>query len=371
MVAMNARLQTIPVRPRNRLARLLRPMVAPQVFDFWAGQLNRAWSWERSLGRIVQIRRESADATTLVLQPNRHWLGFRPGQHLNIGAEIDGTRITRSYSLTGVPRGDGRISLTVKSIEGGRLSRHLASSARLGDVLELGQAYGEMTLPAQPAGQWLFLAAGSGITPLVAMVRELADAGMPVALDLVYWARTRAEFCFAQELRNLAAAHDGFTVHFVVTREAPLHMDESSGRIEAGRLSSLVADLDQRQVYACGPGAFVEDARVLLADRTAAFMAEAFTPPPRVVEDTGEVQVTLARSGRTLTLPRGESLLVALEAQGLRPASGCRMGICNTCSCAKQSGVTRHTHTGALAGEPVSALKLCISSAATDLVLDL
>ncbi len=72
-----------------------------------------------------------------------------------------------------------------------------------------------------------------------------------------------------------------------------------------------------------------------------------------------------------MTLPRGESLLVALEAQGLRPASGCRMGICNTCSCGKQSGVTRHTHTGELAGEPVSALKLCISSAATDLVLDL
>jgi ferredoxin len=83
------------------------------------------------------------------------------------------------------------------------------------------------------------------------------------------------------------------------------------------------------------------------------------------------VAVTLAKSGRTLQLPRGASLLAALEAEGVKPAYGCRMGICNTCACGKRSGQTRHLLTGALEGEPVSALRLCVNSASSDLVLDL
>jgi ferredoxin-NADP reductase len=371
---MNARLQPI-ARPRTGLKRLVQPLVAPDVFDFWASRLNRSWSWERPLARIVERRRESADAVTLTLQPNRHWRGFRAGQHLNLGVEIGGVRATRSYSLTHAPRADRRIQITVKAIEGGRVSRHLYGDARPGDVLELSQAFGDMTLPAAPQGRWLFLAAGSGITPLMAMVRELADKGMPVPLTLVYWARTREELCFAGELRALAAAHGDFRVHFALTREPCLLAGELAGRIGADPLQALVEDLPQRQVFACGPGGFVAQARALCAQATS-FHAEAFTAPPPPddaggSELQGHVEVTLARSGRVLSVPRGQSLLAAFEAEGLRPASGCRMGICNTCSCAKRSGQTRHLHTGELTAEPVTALKLCISGATTDLVLDL
>jgi ferredoxin len=136
-------------------------------------------------------------------------------------------------------------------------------------------------------------------------------------------------------------------------------------------IDALLDDASERHVFACGPGGFVDRARSLFAAVAPTFHAEAFSPLPRVVEDGGTVQVTLAASGRTLTLARGQSLLTALEAEGLRPASGCRMGICNTCSCAKSSGITRNLNNGDLAGEPVSALKLCISSAVSDLVLDL
>ena len=122
---------------------------------------------------------------------------------------------------------------------------------------------------------------------------------------------------------------------------------------------------------ACGPGGFVEQARNLLEDTAHSFQAEAFSLPPLDHRDTGTVQVRLARRGVTLQLARGQSLLTALEAEGIKPASGCRMGICNTCSCAKASGSTRHLPSGALEHEPTSALKLCISSAASDLELDL
>ncbi len=371
MTVMNAAVRPFVAPPKNRLKRLVQPLVAPQVFDFWASRVNSTWSWDRPLARIVRRKAESADTATLWLKPNRHWAGFRAGQHVNVSAQIDGVRVTRSYSLTSASRIDGCIAITVKGIEGGKMSQHLRNGAGIGDVLGLGPAFGDMTLPESPSGDWLFLAAGSGITPLMSMVRALAGQGMPVPLTLVYWARTRQEFCFAEELRAFAARHANFSVRFVLTRQDADEADESSGRIGEEQLVALVEDLADRQVFACGPGGFVDTARTLLSARTRSFRAEAFTPLPQAVEETGTVQVTLAASGRTLTLERGTSLLKALEAEGLRPASGCRMGICNTCSCAKASGATRNLNTGELTSEPVSALKLCISSAVTDLVLDL
>lgn len=372
-----ARSAVLPMR-RPLLKRLVRAWVAPHVFDFWASRVHPTWSWERPLARIVARKAESSDTFTLVLQPNRHWRGFQAGQHLNVSAEIDGTRVTRSYSLSDRPRADGRIAITVEAIPGGKLSQHLCHAARIGDVLDLGQAFGDMTLPQPALGiedRWLFLAAGSGITPLMAMVRAQAAAGMPMPITLAYWARTRDELCFVDELRDLAARQPNFRVDFVLTRDTDASdlAGSQHGRIDADLLSALVPDLQQRRVFACGPDGFVTAARALAANRAVAFHAEAFTPPPVMADaDTdGTVQVILAASGRTLEVPRGQSLLSALEDAGLKPAAGCRMGICNTCACGKRAGNTRQLHTGHIEREPVSALRLCVNSATTDLILDL
>ncbi len=368
-----------PVAPRRPLfKRLARTLVAPHVFDFWAARLHPAWSLDRPLARIVARRAESSDAVTLLLQPNRHWRGFQPGQHLNIGAEIDGTLVTRSYSLSDAPRSDGRIEITVKAIPGGKLSQYLCHGAQTGDVLTLGPAFGEMTLPERAEGAWLFLAAGSGITPLMAMIRAQAAQGMPMPIALAYWARTRAELCFVDELRALAARQPNFRVDFVLTRDEAASDEADAeawrhGRIDASLLSAFAPDLHQRRVFACGPDGFVAGARTLAGSRAVGFHAETFMPPPRADADleTCTVQLTLAASGQVLTVPRGQSLLTALEAAGIKPASGCRMGICNTCACGKRAGTTRHLHTGDVEHEPVSALRLCVNSARSDLTLDL
>jgi ferredoxin-NADP reductase len=346
-------------------------LIKPDVFDFWASRFNRSWTWERPLAKLVAREPASRDAMTLLFKPNAHWAGFLPGQHVNLGVDIEGARLTRSYSLTEPARADGLLAITVKAIEGGRVSQHLCRNARLGDVFELGPAFGEMTLPARPQGAWLFLAAGSGITPLMALIRQLAGQGMSVYLTLVYWARRRDEFCFLDELRALAAAQPRFRLQLMLTRERAQAADEGEGRIDADLFSTLGLDLIDQQVLACGPGGFVDTARTLLGERVTSFQAEAFTPPPSTIDDTGDVEVHLRRSGRRLRLPRGQSLLTALEAEGVKPVSGCRMGICNTCACGKFSGSARQLHTGELMHEATSALKLCIHSAATDLELDL
>jgi len=355
-------------RPPSALRRLVQPLVTPMVFDYWASRVHPLWRWERPLARVLEKRAESADAVTLVLQANGHWQGFQPGQHVNIGVEIEGARVWRSYSLTNAI-GSERLSITVKRIAGGRVSQHLVERVQVGDLLDIGPAFGEMVLPptAMPS---LFLAAGSGITPLMSLVRALDAQGMPAPVTLMYWARTREELCFVAELRALAARHANFQVRFVLTRQAAEAADEASGRIEAAHLAAH-EDLAAHCVYACGPSGFTAAAAALVQDRAARFLCEAFTPPPRQDSDTGTVQVELAASGRSLTLRRGMSLLEALEAEGLKPTHGCRMGLCNTCVCGKSAGTTRDLTTGTLHGEPTAALKLCVSSATSDLVLDL
>lgn len=353
-------------------------MVDPEVFDFWVQHLNPAWSWSRPLATVVERRVEAKDTVTLVLKPNRHVGGFLPGQHINVSAQVNGRRVTRSYSLTNLPspgRSGRRLSITVKRVEGGALSTHLVQHARVGDVLGIGPAFGEMTLPAQPQGCWLFLAAGSGITPLMGLTRALAAQNMPVELTLLYWAKTHAELCFLRELRALASRFPQFRLQVIVTHEAPPVPGEAQGLISAEQLAQLVPDLTERQVFACGPGGFVETARELCADRSRAFVAEGFTPAAPVnlpaATDARTVRVTLQRTGRELQVSTGLNLLDALEAEGLRPPSGCRMGVCRTCVCPRVQGTTQDMLSGETQSESDMAVRLCVSRACTDITLDL
>ena len=359
-------------RPFRFLRRTLGPLVEPAVFDFWSRELGSTASRSRIQARVVAKRAESARAVTLELQPNRRFEGFVPGQHVNVTVEIDGRRVTRSYSLTGVPREDGRVSLTVQQVEGGLVSGHLYTDCRVGDVVELGAAFGDMTLPEILPSKLLLLAAGSGITPRMSLVRELAQRGMPVDTTLVYWARHRADLCFVPELKALAAREPNFTMRFALTGDAVTGTDELRGRPSRELLADVAPDLSARAVYACGPAGFVAEVESLAKTRARSFQSEAFTPPVFApVESQSEVTLMLARSNRVVRVASGQPLLAALEAQGIKPPSGCRMGICNTCACGKRDGVTRNLKNGGENAEPESNLRICISSAQSDLTLDL
>lgn len=363
-------------RPVTFLAKTLRPLVSPQVFDFWARELDSTASHGRVMARIVAKRPESSRAVTLELQANRNFQGFKPGQHVNLSVDVEGRRHTRSYSLTGVPSTDGRLSLTVQKVEGGLVSTHLFTNAQIGDVVELEPAFGEMTLPDVLPSNLLFLAAGSGITPLMSLTRELAARGMPVETTLIYWARHRADLCFASELRALAAREPNFRFLVALTGEAVTGAWELRGRPSTELFDATIPDLAEHSVYACGPSGFVSQIESIAKPVASSFQSEAFTPPPRnqsaaPVDSNATVTVMLAKSNRVLTVKTGEPLLAALEAQGLKPKSGCRMGICNTCACGKREGLSRNLKNGGETAEPETNLRICISSAQSDITLDL
>ncbi len=351
-------------RPASRLNP--RRWLQPAVFDFWARHFNRTWSAERILARVIERRAASARATTLVLKPNRHWPGAVAGQHLDVVVEIEGVRHRRSYSLSAPPRADGTIEITVAEVQGGLVSPVLARMSQVGAVLELSAPYGGLCLPASAGVPALLLAAGSGITPLRALLLDALAKGETRPITLLYWAQTREELCFHAELHELARKHTNLRVECLLTRdpEAP------AARIDAGQLQVLAPELSTSEALACGPDGFIARARELCAGARG-FQAESFTPTAVVDPSAGAVRVQLKRSGLAFDLPTDRPLLQALEEAGQTPAFGCRRGICNTCSCDRITGATRDLQSGELRDEPSTPIRLCVHSAAQGLVLDL
>ena len=109
----------------NALSRLIAPLIKPSLFDFWAAHLNSAWSWERPLARVVGRHIEAQGTVTLDLKANRHCAAIQPRQHINVSAEVNGRRVTRSYSPPRISRSGKHLSITVKQVDGGKLSQHL------------------------------------------------------------------------------------------------------------------------------------------------------------------------------------------------------------------------------------------------------
>lgn len=350
------------------------PFIKANVFDFWISEFNSLWTWQRPMARIVERHIEAKNTATLVLKPNKHFVGFKAGQHLNVTVDVNGVRLTRSYSLSDIPNHKGFLSITVKAIENGKVSGYLCHQIKVGDVIEIGQAFGEMTIHSPSSNPMVFLAAGSGITPLMALIRQLTANDLSHQVTLIYWAKNRAELCFVQELRQLDSQHKNFHVNFALTNETELLAGELNRRPDAELLSNTIPNLDNSQVFACGNTGFVESIRELIGQKAVSFQAESFTPPVftnAVSSTVGTVRVQLQASQKTLELSAGQPLLNALEAQGIQVASGCRMGICNTCACGKLSGTTQDLTTGKLSTEPQSALRLCVARANSDLILDL
>lgn len=357
------------------LQTLVQSVFSPTAFDFWVSHLNPTWSWQRPLARIVARQIASQDCVTLTLKPNRHAQPFLAGQHINITAEINGARFTRSYSPSMVPNQANVFTITVKRMSGGKFSNWLHEHAKIGDVLELGAPFGEMTL-SNVYQKHVFLAAGSGITPFLSLIHEWVAQGALGEVTLIYWAKTQTELCFVEAFSALTQKYSNLHVYYALTQEqtpqnfqTPNHFIYE--RINQSLLDTLVPDLNQRVVYSCGPAAFVEQARRLTQEQAKDFYGEAFGLPLITHDSTEQVNIHLTKSNRTIRVASGEPLLAALEAQGLKPESGCRMGICNTCVCTKQAGTTEHILTQERDTEAGSSVRICISSARSDLTLDL
>lgn len=365
-LTMSASLQTPVLRRTRALLRSpwLRPLGEEPAINDVLGQLNPTWSLSEIRARVLRRVPETADTTTLVLGVNRLWPGFAAGQHVGVAVEIDGVRHHRTYSLSSAPDGGREVAITVKRPNGGRVSTHLNDATVPGDVLILSAPRGDFVLPQALPPHVLMLSAGSGITPVMSMLRDLAAREARPAVTFLHCCRSAADAIFERELRDLAARWPELNLICVHTA--------TQGRLTPRTLARLVPEFAQLPTYLCGPAAFMATIEALYQERGAAanLKLERFAAP-QVKSNGVTAQVSCSRSGTAFTAETAGALLPQAEAAGLAPKSGCRIGICQTCKCRKHSGTVQNLLTGEISAEPGEMIQLCISAPRSDLDLDL
>lgn len=370
---------TSQVRLGAAVRALIRPVTTPLLPDDYLKLINQLWSARELRGRIVEVRPETADSATLVIKPG--W-GFAaehlPGQYIGIGLLVDGRWRWRSYSLTSPPRTASRtLSIAVKAMPEGFLSTHLVSGVRPGTVVRLAAPQGNFVLPDPPPPSVLFLTAGSGITPVMSMLRtmvrrrqlggpgghERSDPGINHS-DVVHLhsAPTEADVMFADELRTIGGRYHSYRLNVRSTC--------TDGRLDISRLGEEVPDWRDRQTWACGPeGMLAEAERVWAAEGIADRLhLERFAAKRSAVPAGGAV--TFARSGVTRTADAATSLLEAGEQAGVLVPFGCRMGICHTCVVSLVDGRVVDLRNGT-EHEPGSRVQACVTAPSGDCVVDI
>ncbi|MFI5531782.1 ferredoxin reductase [Kitasatospora sp. NPDC051853] len=338
---------------RSRAWKLLELVTTPLLPSDYLDLVSPLRAGADLRGRIEAVHPETGDAATVVIRPGRGWRGHTPGQYVRIGVDVDGTRLWRSYSVTSpTNRRDGRITITVKALPDGKVSNHLVRRAVPGTLVHLDQPAGDFVLPPARPAKVLYLTAGSGITPVMGMLRD----GVPGDVVLVHCAPRPQDALFRGELQDLAA---GGGLHLVEVHT------EADGRLDVARLGELVPDWAERETWACGPAGLLDAAEAHWKGHGVheRLHTERFRPSVAVVGDGG--RVTFSTTGRTVDADGAASLLDVGEEAGVLMPSGCRMGICFGCVTPLRAGAVRDLRTGEITeAEPGVLIQTCVSAAA-------
>lgn len=353
--------------PEPRTAhRFLNRLTHPLRADDYSSLIYPLWSSRELRGEIVTVRREADDVVTLVIKPG--WGAtpqYQPGQYLGIGVLLDGRWTWRSYSLTSAPMsGRGEYSVTVKAMPEGLLSNHIVGTVSAGDIVRLAAPAGDFHLPSPTPDKLMFVTAGSGITPVMGMLRSMdrrSDHEPFPDVVHVHSVRTRDDVLFHEELEALAKTQPGYTLHLRVTSE--------DGRINAAQMAELVPDWDERPTWACGPSAMLDE----LSDHFAAtdregLYVERFTINRNAGASGGSV--VFGTTGKSVELDGATTILEGGEQVGVQMPFGCRMGICQTCVVGLEEGYVRDLRNGTDHG-PGERIQTCVSVACGDVELKL
>jgi ferredoxin-NADP reductase len=354
---------TIPwERVRSAGARLTTPLHP----DDYLSLINPLWSSRELRGRVEKVVPETEDAATLVIRPGWGWhYNHRPGQYVGIGVQVDGRFQWRSYSISSEPLRKGRtISITVRAMPEGLLSSHLVKGLDPGTIVRLALPEGEFVMPDPPPEKVLFLVAGSGVTPVMSMLRTLDRRGSMPDVVMHYSSPTADRMIFREELDELEAKHDGLTLH-------RLHTD-ADGMLEMKDLDQVCPDWRERETWACGPGPMLDAAEEhwdKVGDEDKLHL-ERFSL--QLGSEGGEGgTITFRNSNKTIEADGATTVLEAGESAGIGMPYGCRMGICHTCTLTLVSGGVKDLRSGEEYTQPNEQVQTCVTAAMGDCTLDI
>ena len=340
-------------------SRAVAALTSPHGVDRYLEQINPMWAAHEVRARVVDVHREvdvpgHPPVATITLQPTSTWRGHRAGQHVQLGVEIDGSRrTTRVFTVSSPDSRQGdRFTITLRANPDGRVSRFLVERARPGTLVHLSQAQGDFVLPDRVPEHVLFVSGGSGITPVMSMLRSLQRRTHRGHVIFLHYAQSPEHQIFAEELDEIRRSGHGIDVHL-------LHPELGDPALSPAFLERLVPGYRDVPTWACGPEPLIEAVQAAYAGSDA--LRVEYFKPPRVSTVSTEGEVSFARSGM-FTANSGAVLLEQAEAAGLTPEFGCRMGICFSCVSRKTEGTVRNILTGETSSLPDEDIRICVSA---------
>lgn len=340
----------------ERVRKAADKLTTPLLPDDYLTLLNPLWSSRELRGRVEEVIPETEDAATLVIRPGWGWhYQHRPGQFVGIGVQVGGKYQWRSYSVSSPPVKSGRtLAITVRAMPEGKLSEHLVRGLQPGTIVRLATPAGDFVLPDPPPAKTLFLVGGSGITPVMSMLRTLDRRNTMGDVVLHYSSTTPERMIFRDELLEMHERHAGLTLH-------EQHTD-TDGIFSWSGLDELVPDWRDRETWACGPAPMLDAVEQHWADAGLedALHIERFSLA--FTGDGGEGgTISFQNSGKEIEADGATTVLEAGEKAGVGMPYGCRVGICHTCTVTKISGTVRDLRNGAEFDQPNEQVQTCVT----------
>jgi ferredoxin-NADP reductase len=348
-----------------------------------------------------QVRQETHDVKSFFFRaPSERAFVFEPGQFITLELEIDGEAVNRCYTISSPPTRPHTISITVKRVPGGKVSNWLHDNLHAGTQVRVLGPSGEFTCARHPARKFLFLSAGSGVTPLMSMSRAHHELGEDSDIVFVHSARTPDDIIFARELDLIASNQANFRTAFVCERlGARTNWHGVTGFLTLPLLKLIAPDFLDREIFTCGPAPYMQAVRNLLAeggfDRshyheesfsfetisevaaqlTTAHVADALQAPTTAAErfaETREQATGFTPAQVPLECGSGQHVLDAAKKAGVRLPASCTQGMCGTCKVKLVSGEVAMKHAGGIRQREIDQgmVLLCCSKPLSDLVVD-
>ena len=348
-------------------------MTSPHSVDHYLDQVHPMLAVHNVRARVIEVIHETGHASTVVLKANKTWSGFKPGQHVQFGVDVEGTRRIRCFSVSSSDKPkDGHFSVSVKAHPDGYVSRFLHQELRPGTHVFLSKAEGDFVLPEVVPDNVLLISGGSGITPLMSMLRSLRDRGHDRPVTFLHYARSAQDEMFHDELDDIAANCPWVRMVRIYTRE-PAPGAELAGRFNIDHLKHHGVDIASTPTYLCGPAGLIKTVRDTFAEVGAEdqLWFEYFKIPSvdlNAPDATGTItfddsDIEVANDGR--------SILEQAEAAGLKPKYGCRMGVCSTCTTQKKHGAISNIISGEVRANTDEPIKICVNKPVGDVCVAL
>ena len=328
---------------------------------------------------LARIESQTQDAKTLrFILPRGQRIAARPGQFLTFEWMIDGKLVSRSYSICSSPTRGSFIEITAKRVENGYVSQFLNDRAIEGLTVNARGPYGEFCFDESKHQRIVLIAGGSGITPMMAMLRYIDDLCIAVDATLIYCVRSEQDVFFKSELAALQCRLDKFRCVLVLSRPSSGWVGRK-GHLQREILESEIDTPLESTFFLCGPPAFMELGQTLLQEMAvdpARIMRESFgrtiAGGQHSLPGTGCLTVRYARSAVAHNTSPGETLLESSERNGVLIPSGCRLGSCGTCMIKLLSGKVKMERGEALNDElrSLGYILPCVSRPLSDITLD-